>query len=48
MLYTRDYNEETIKLLLFYMTDFFFTELQSHNIWRKLKNHMKIDIPNVV
>ena len=45
--YMRDYKGETIKLLPFYMTDFLFTELQSHNIWRKLKNHMKTDIPNV-
>ena len=26
---------------------FLFAELQSHNIWRKLKNHMKNDIPNI-
>ena len=40
----RDFKGETIKLLPFYMTDFLFTELYSHNIWRKLKNHMKITI----
>ena len=45
--YMRDYKGETIKLLPFYMTDFLFTELQSHNIWRKLKNRMKNDIPNI-
>ena len=39
--YMRDFKGETIKLLPFYMTDFLFTELYSHNIWRKLKNHMK-------
>ena len=31
----------------FYMTDVLFAELQSHNIWRKLKNHLKNDIPNI-
>ena len=31
----------------FYMADFLFTELQSHNIWRKLKNRTKNDIPNI-
>ena len=45
--YMRDYKGETIKLLPFYMTDFLFTELQSHNIWRKLKTHMKNDIRNI-
>ena len=30
--YKRDYKGETIKLLPFYMTDFLFTELQSHKI----------------
>ena len=44
--YMRKYKVVTIKLLPFYMTNFLFTELQSHNIWRKLKNHMKNDIPN--
>ena len=43
----RDYKGETIKLLPFYMTDFLFTELQSHKIWWRLKNHMKNDIPNI-
>ena len=42
--YMRDYKGEKTKLLPFYMTDFLFTELYSHNIWRKLKNHMKNDI----
>ena len=28
----RDYKGETIKLLPFYVTDFLFTELKSHNI----------------
>ena len=45
--YMRDYKGETIKLLPFYLTDFLFTELQGHNIWRKVKNHMKTDIPNI-
>ena len=44
--YMREYKVETIKLLPFYMTHFLFTEQLSHNIWRKLKNHMKDDIPN--
>ena len=43
----RDYKGETIKLLPFYMTDFLFTELRSHNIRRKLKNNMETDIPNI-
>ena len=30
--YMRGYKGETIKLLPFYMTDFLFTELKSHNI----------------
>ena len=30
--YMRDYKGQTIKLLPLYMTDFLFTELQSHNI----------------
>ena len=30
--YMRGYKGETIKLLQFYMTDFLFTELKSHNI----------------
>ena len=30
--YMRSYKGETIKLLPFYMTDFLFTELKSHNI----------------
>ena len=30
--YVTDYNGKTIKLLPSYMTDFLFTELQSHNI----------------
>ena len=30
--YMRGYRGETIKLLPFYMTDFLFTELKSHNI----------------
>ena len=38
--YMRDYKRETIKLLPFLMTNFLFTELKSHNIWRKLKNCM--------
>ena len=45
--YMRDYKGKKITLLPFYMTFFLFTELQSHNIWRKLKNHMKNDIPNI-
>ena len=45
--YVRDYKWETIKLLPFYMKDFLFTELKSHNIWRKLKDRMKNDIPNI-
>ena len=45
--YMRDYKGETIKLLTFYMTDFLFTEPWSYNIWRKLKNHMKDNIPNI-
>ena len=45
--FTRDYKGETIKLLTFYMTDFLFTEPWSYNIWRKLKNHMKDNIPNI-
>ena len=45
--YMRGYKGETIKLLSFYITDFLFTELKSHNIWRKLKNNMKNDIPNI-
>ena len=45
--YMRDYKGETIRLLPFYMTNFLFTELQSHNICRKLKNHMKNDIPSI-
>ena len=44
--FMREYKVETIKLLPFLMTDFLFTELQRHNIWRKLKNHMKNDMPN--
>ena len=44
--FMREYKIETIKLLPFHMTDFLFTELQRHNIWRKLKNHMKNDMPN--
>ena len=42
--YMRDYKGETIKLLSFYMTDFF-TELKHHNI--KLKNNVKYDTPNI-
>ena len=38
---------ETIKLFPFFMTDFLFTELLNHNIWRKLTNHVKNDIPNI-
>ena len=45
--YMRDYKGVAIKLLPFYMTDFLFTELWSHNIWTKLKNRMKNDIPNI-
>ena len=45
--YMRDYKGESIKLLPFYMTGFIFTELQGHNIWRKLKNDMENDIPNI-
>ena len=40
--YMRDYKGEVIKLLPFYMTDFFSQNCQ--NIWRKLKSHMKNDI----
>ena len=29
------------------MTEFLFTEVQSHNISRKLKNHMKSDMSNI-
>ena len=45
--YMIDYKGEAIRLLPFYMTDFLFTELQRHNIWRKLKNHMKNDMPDI-
>ena len=43
----RDYKGKTKKLLPFYMTDFLFTELQSHSIWRKSKYHMKNYIPDI-
>ena len=46
--YMKDYKGEAIKLLLFYITDFLFTKLQNRNIWRKFKNHMKNDIPNIL
>ena len=46
--YMRHYKGET-KLLPSYMTDFLFAELRGHNIWRKLKYCMNIDIciPNI-
>ena len=36
-----------MKLLTFYVTDFLSTELESHNIWKKIKNHMENDVPNI-
>ena len=45
--YMRHYEGETTKFVPFYMTDFLFTEMKKHNIWRKLKHCMKNDIPNI-
>ena len=36
--------KERLKLLQFYKTNILYAELQSHNIWKKLKNHMT---PNI-
>ena len=45
--YMRDYKGQTVKPLAFYVTDFLFTGLESHNIWEKIKNHMKNDLPKI-